>query len=132
MTNPDIEIYVKNINAEILSSWLSETFSHVDFPNLSNEAFYKGKIIQGRTTTKNSENITVIVTPHAAGKSFCSIWFKSDKTPWVNDEACALAFLESHDTEVRCANGGWTELEEKESEQWLCLTQNEKKLIHWG
>jgi len=128
MKNPDIEIYIKNVTAGIISNWLLECFESIDIPNLNEQSFRKGGIIQGKV----NQDIPVMITPHASGKSFCSIWFKSSQTDWDNDEACAEAFLQRHDTEVRCAASSWTEAEEKESEQWLLITQNEKKLIRWG
>jgi len=135
LNNPDIEIYIKETNCSEINDWLENNFQFVHFEQLNNETFFKGKIINGAVSLKtnaDNTNIPVVITPHAAGKKFCSVWFKSDKTLWPNDEACANSFLAMHDTEVRCSANSWTEKEEKDSEQWLCLSQNDKKLIHWG
>ena len=132
MKNPDIEIYVKDANGEIISEWLQDFFDSINMPKLNNQSFSKGHTIQGTVSTVLGDKIPVMITPHASGKAFCSIWFKSDKTAWDNDEACALSFLQKNNTEVRCSAGSWAEDEDLESEQWLSLTPNEKKLIPWG
>ena len=84
------------------------------------------------TVTNEAAQIPLVITPWAAGKAFCSIWFKSPETPWENDEACAMSLLDMHDLEVRCAIGGWEEGEDEAGEYWNSLTRNEKKLIRWG
>jgi len=135
MKTPDIEIYVKQASAELITSWLRENFSHIDIPQLNHVSFSGGRVIQGHVSIEEPEHlrtlIPIVITPRAAGKAFCSIWFKSDNTMWANDEACAQSLLSIFDTEVRCSVGGWSEEEDIQSEQWLSLTQNEKKLIRW-
>jgi len=134
MKTPDIEIYLKHANANIILQWLNLNFDQVNIAQLTQNNL-TNKIIAKGHLTLNQQNIPIIVTPQAAGKSFCSIWFKSDKTPWQDDEACALSFFENDelnsDTEIRCSAGGWTEFEEENSEQWLSFTQEGKRLIPW-
>ena len=134
MNTPDIEIYAKDINSDIIIDLLTQQFEasslNID-PKTLGIALNSTACITIQLPYKE-HSIELIITPRAAGKSFCSFWFKSENTPWENDEACALTLLEENDIEIRCAASGWQEDEEKLSEQWLLLTQNEKKLIHWG
>lgn len=130
MNTPDIEIYAKNINAEMMRDWLNQNFDDVSL-NIDPQALAGNTTIHG-TVKHNNLLIPVSVTPQAAGKSFCSIWFKSAETPWQNDEQCAQSILDLHDLEIRCSAAGWSEEEDEMSEQWLFITRNEKKLIRWG
>ena len=121
---PDIEIYVKDISFNDIQTWLTNIFEPVTLPS------FNGKPVS--TNVGASPKIPVMITPNAAGKAFTSIWFQSDQTPWKNDEECAISFLAVNDTEVRCSAYSWLEGEEEYSEQWLCITRNEKRLIQWG
>jgi hypothetical protein len=124
LKQPDIEIYAKDTSFKAIEDWLSSVFEPISLPSFS------GKPIN--TCIGSSPKISVMLTPNAAGKAFTSIWFQSDQTPWANDEECAVSFLTFNDTEVRCSANSWQEEEEEQSEQWLSMTRNEKKLIQWG
>lgn len=130
MITPDIEIYIKNINNSELLAWLNTHFTTIDI-NLEASSLSKKKSISG-TLSREGNKIPIVVTPCAAGKSYCSVWFKSSETPWDNDEACALSLLEMYDLEVRCAAHSWQEGEDEAGEYWNAITRNEKKLIRWG
>jgi hypothetical protein len=130
MNTPDIEIYAKNISADIILEWLSKHFEKILIA-IGPQAL-AGKTTVHGTVEYNKSSIPISITPQAAGKSFCSIWFKSADTPWENDEQCAQSLLELYDIEVRCSAAGWSEEEDEMSEQWLYITRNEKKLIRWG
>ena len=122
---PDIEIYVKDSNFDEIQNWLSSIFAPILLPK------FTGKPVNFHIGSE--PKIPVMITPNAAGKAFTSIWFQSNNTPWKSDEACAMSFLASNDTaEIRCSANSWKEEEEEYSEQWLCITQNEKRLILWG
>ena len=127
MTNqikqPDIEIYVKDTSFNAIQDWLSSVFEPISLPNFS------GKPVN--INVGISPKIPVMLTPSAAGKAFTSIWFQSDQTPWKTDEECAMSFLSINDTEVRCSANSWQEEEEEQSEQWLSISRNEKRLIQW-
>tara|TARA_R110002167_G_scaffold68738_16_gene194102 strand:+ start:591 stop:986 length:396 start_codon:yes stop_codon:yes gene_type:complete len=131
MKTPDIEIYVKDADMTEIESWLKESFSDVQLPAHIQQIFMKGKTIRA-TVGNNSGTTELIITPQAAGKAFCSIWFKRNISDWENDESCAQSLLSRADVEIRCSASGWSEQEEIESEQWLLLTRDEKKLINWG
>ncbi len=130
MNTPDIEIYAKNIGADMILEWLNKYFDEVAIA-IDSKAL-TGKITIDGKVSRNNQLIPVSITPQAAGKSFCSIWFKSANTPWENDEQCAQSLLALHDIEIRCSAAGWHEEEDEMSEQWLYITRNEKKLIRWG
>ncbi|MFV1873190.1 MAG: hypothetical protein ACMZ64_07730 [Oleiphilus sp.] len=131
MKTPDIEIYVKQANMKILEDWLKANFSDIVLPSHALQLFEKGKAIRA-TAKAESKHTELVITPQAAGKAFCSIWFKQNITPWNDDEACAMSLLAHTDVEVRCSASGWSEDEDEESAQWLLLTRSEKKRIHWG
>lgn len=131
MKTPDIEIYVKDADMTEIESWLMESFSDVQLPSHAEQIFVKGKAIRA-TIGNNGSTTELLITPQASGKSFCSIWFKQNITNWENDESCAQSLLKKADVEIRCSASGWSEEEEIESEQWLLLTRDERKLINWG
>lgn len=130
MKTPDIEIYVKNISAEQLLEWLKKSFDDVELALQASDLIEK-QSLSGSVCNAGSK-IPLVITPWAAGKAFCSIWFKSDETPWLNDEECAKSLLELFDLEVRFATSGWQEGEDESGEYWNAITRNEKKLIPWG
>lgn len=130
MNQPDIEIYIKNTNAEEILSWLNAHFENTDLPGFSDAELEKGLLIKG-SVNKNLK-IPLVVTPKAAGKAFTSIWFQSDQTGWQDDLACAESFVKIHSSEVRCSSATWTEDEEENSEMWWCLKDGDKKLVRWG
>ncbi|MFT6909268.1 MAG: hypothetical protein ACJAS1_005984 [Oleiphilaceae bacterium] len=131
MKTPDIEIYVKDCDIKIIATWLEKNFSTVNLPNNVEKIFAKGNTIRAEVGNDNATT-DLIISPKAAGKSFCSIWFKQNMTKWENDESCAQSLLNDADMEIRCSASGWTEEEEEQSEQWLLLTREERKLINWG
>ena len=130
MKTPDIEIYIKNINTNDLLAWLEKHFDSLSIKLAANSLSEK-QSISGHMLL-NKQRIPVVITPCAAGKAYCSVWFKSAETPWTNDEACALSLLKMFDLEVRCAANSWQEGEDEAGEYWNTITRNEKKLIRWG
>lgn len=128
---PDIEIYVRDASLQNILDWLRLEFDQVSISDPGQNAFSKGKPAAGKLSLEG-QSIPVFIMPNAAGKAFTSIWFKSNKTNWINDEACALSFLSFLDTEVRCSATSWHEQEEEGSDQWWLIKRNEKRLIRWG
>ena len=132
MKTPDIEIYVKNLTHNILETWLNNTFGAVNI-TLAPDILVGSNSIKGTVQKdQDSAHIPIIITPKAAGKSYTSLWFQSPETPWENDEECAQSLVEQSGLEVRCSASGWQETEDENSEQWLSITPEEKKLIRWG
>tara|TARA_R110002072_G_scaffold154_1_gene962 strand:- start:17873 stop:18265 length:393 start_codon:yes stop_codon:yes gene_type:complete len=130
MKTPDIEIYVKQADMNILSQWLNKHFSMVELPSHAAQIFAKGKPIQAKVYHENTCS-DLVITPNAAGKAFSSVWIKNNISQWDNDESCARSLLEEADLEIRCSASGWQEEEEEQSSQWLLLTRSEQKLINW-
>jgi len=128
---PDIEIYIKHLNAEDLHDWLVLHFDDLKQGNFSTERFQQGKACQIKARHKNNK-IPIFITPGAAGKAYCSVWFQSADTPWSNDLECAEDCLKQIDTEIRCSAEGWQEEEALDSEQWWCLTRDGKKRVRWS
>lgn len=131
MKTPDIEIYVKDCDITIISTWLEKYFSTVNLPNNAEKIFAKGNAIRAKVGNDDATT-DLMISPQAAGKAFCSIWFKNNITIWDDDESCAQSLLKEADLEIRCSASGWTEEEEEQSEQWLLLTRDDRKLINWG
>lgn len=131
---PDIEIYVKNAKATELYAWLTRFFkveNHKVFEaerSLSDFAPTELKL----NLPDGGKEYTLRITPSAAGKAYTSLWFKTRPEFWQADIDCASSYLESVDTEVRCASEGWTESEEEFSEKWWKLTRNEATLVSWN
>lgn len=131
MKTPDIEIYVKHADMEILSQWLSKNFAKVEMPSHATQVFAKGKAIKSKVYNDDACS-DLLITPKASGKDFCSIWIKNNISHWENDESCARSLLEEADFEIRCSVSGWQEEEEEDQNpQWLLLTRTEQKLISW-
>ncbi len=131
MNTPDIEIYVKAIHFPQMMNWLAKHFSAVSFSSKAAHLYENGKPVKGKLSNQQGET-EVLITPHAAGKSFTSIWFKHNITPWQDDEHCAMSLLQEEDCEIRCSAAGWQESEEEDSEQWWLLSRTEKKRINWA
>jgi len=128
----DIEVYIRSITLEEIMGWLSSCFTYIDFNQQCLRNFSHGKAFTGFVEDASSNRISVFVNPNAAGKSFCSIWFQSSKTPWDDDITCAESILKTLDKEVRCSAAGWTDDESIESEQWWRMDRQGKELIRWG
>jgi len=130
-SQPDIEIYVKQPNAQDLQVWL-ETHFDFDAP-VSIADLLEIPKSHSILLSRNGLKIELVVTPHAAGKAYTSIWFKSHKTPWATDKSCAVDCLAiAKPVEVRCSAESWQESEEERSEKWWKLTANEEELVSWG
>lgn len=127
---PDIEIYVKHITREMLSTWLSEHFDGVNDESLKQLDLNSAKPVSV-SLTRDTNKVELFVTPKAAGKAYTSLWFKSDKTPWEDDLSCAESFISLADTEVRCSSATWSEQEAENSEMWWVITATERKLVPW-
>lgn len=128
---PDIEIYVKNTSIDMIETWLKRCFTGLDEDQLERLELDSKKPVTFKVFNHDAE-IETMITPQAAGKAYCSIWFKSNQTPWQDDLQCAESFLEIFDTEVRCSAATWTEEEEEFSEKWWKLTRDNRELVAWS
>ena len=69
--------------------------------------------------------------PKAVGK-WHSLLLESDRTPWVDDLACARAACAALAVEVRCAPGSWSEAQgEEDADRWLKVTAEGVSEITW-
>jgi hypothetical protein len=127
---PDIEIYIKHIEATKLAECLGQLFNHTELEKLTQTNFDAGRACTVFVETE-ANRIEVFINPHAAGKLYCSVWFRSAHTGWENDLACAEAFFKCLDHEIRCSSTTWTESEVEGAEKWWVLTKDEKKLVPW-
>lgn len=128
---PDLEIYIKNLDNEQLLQWLKTSFDVTDETaikqiEMGKARTYTAKLFYG------DEPLELSITPCAAGKAFTSIWFKSSHTPWQSDLECAESALATIDTEVRCSAESWAEEEPEFSEKWWKITRSDRELIVWG
>ena len=129
-SQPDIEIYVKDLEATELMTWLE---LHFEVSSVIEEQSIRDLKNPVEISLLNQgHQIGLMITPNAAGKRYTSLWFKSASTPWEDDKACALDYLAHADSEVRCSAAGWTESEEEYSEEWLCITRAGEKRIKWA
>jgi hypothetical protein len=119
---PDIEIYVKSCSVNQLEQWLESCGSSLQ-PTLSQGAAHEYKL------TTNQVDITVLIHEKVAGKAWTSVWFKSDKTPWMNDLECARQATAALNTQIRCIAGGWSEGDDPD--EWWKLEKGEEELIKW-
>jgi hypothetical protein len=119
---PDIEIYVKSCSVNQLEQWLESCGSSLQ-PTLSQGAAHEYKL------TTNQVDITVLIHEKVAGKAWTSVWFKSDKTPWMNDLECARQAIAALNTQIRCIAGGWSEGDDPD--EWWKLEKGEEELIKW-
>ena len=96
---PDIEIYLKRPAIDDILGWLEKYFE-----------------ISGHETSGdrheihlnyNGTALTCMIFEKVAKGGYASVWFKSNKTPWSTDEACASDAFESLGLETRCSTGGW-------------------------
>lgn len=130
-SQPDVEIYLKDLDNEQLLQWLKTAFFVRDEAAITQIDMGKGRSYTIRLTY-GDEPLDLSITPCAAGKAFTSIWFKSHHTPWDNDLACAESALAVIDTEVRCSAESWAEEEPEFSEKWWKITRNDRELVVWG
>jgi hypothetical protein len=128
---PDIEIYVKNLNDDMLLPWLEKHFDRIDKDSLKRINLNSAKPVSV-SLALDSHDIELFVTPKAAGKAYCSLWFKSGHTPWENDLNCAESFISLVDTEVRCSAETWTEQEAENSDMWWVISATERNLVPWS
>lgn len=108
MRQPDIEIYVKDIDRTAITVWLE---SILNAPCVWQE--------KGRVSRCECAGIPVVWFEKAVGK-WHSLLLESASTPWADDTECALAAAAALQTNVRCAPGSWQEADgDSNVDQWL-------------
>lgn len=124
MKQPDIEIYLKNIELTNLTEWLQDCLGECSLWQKKGNSYY----CQSR-----KQLIPIHFYIKAVGNWHC-LYFASDATPWSDDLACAKAASNFLNTEVRCAPNGWTEEAQESIEQahqWLSINQQQVAEITW-
>ena len=120
--HPDIEVYVKESNAQQLFDWLSAHIGEVSAPILGKDNLKTTLIYQGQT-------IPVLIQERVVGKAWTSIWFDSHATPWATDLDCARKIAKALDTQTRCILSGWKEGDEPD--EWMKIYRDQEEQITW-
>ena len=119
-TQPDVEIYVKDADAQQVHAWLQQQFSQCSPWQQS-----------GNISRCNCDGIKVTWYAKAVG-SWHSLLFDSPSTPWANDKACAVAAFDALGVEIRCAPSGWLEQQgEADAERWLKINSQGSQEFIW-
>ncbi|WP_437883179.1 hypothetical protein [Pseudomonas sp. LRF_L74] len=120
MRQPDIEIYLKDADHNVITAWLSDAIGPCGEWRQ-----------QGLTWKCHAGDIPVTWLPKAVGK-WHSLFLESDATPWDDDLACARAAFAALNVEVRCAPGGWQEGETDDAaDRWLRISADGEQEIVW-
>lgn len=123
--HPDIEIYIKNRSITAIESWLSTLGEDVS-PVISQDS---DKSTHEYIITLADNNIPVFIHERAAGKSWTSVWFQSDQTPWIKDVDCARVAAAALETQVRCIASGWQNGDDPD--EWWKIEDQTEELIKW-
>ncbi len=123
-TYPDLEVYVEHMTIDDIVAWLKQHFAQVSAQHQ-----------KGKTTALVVDEMAVMVLAEAAGKSYHSIWFKENRTPWTCDLDIAKTLAHDLNIPVRCSTGGWEEAADAKAEtahDWLEVTPSGAvQPIHW-
>lgn len=120
MRQPDIEIYLKDVDLDAVSQWLSSTLGACS-------EWQK----KGQTFKCHAGNVPVTWLPNAVGK-WHSLYFESDATPWADDLQCARAAHAALSVQIRCAPGSWVEDEaDEQADQWIKIDEHGETEITW-
>ena len=98
MRQPDIEIYLKDVDQDAVSAWLEQVFAMPCAWQARGQTFKC-------TLRYGGEPIPVTWLPKAVGK-WHSLLLESDVSPWVDDLACARDAQAALQVQVRCAPSG--------------------------
>ncbi|GIZ11325.1 hypothetical protein [Pseudomonas sp. NCCP-436] len=120
MRQPDIEIYLKDVERDAVTAWLEKALGPCD--NWRQ---------QGQTFKCSAGTIPVTWLPGAVGK-WHSLYLESDSTPWTDDLACARDAHAALGVQVRCAPGSWVEDEDEEqADRWIKVDSEGVSEILW-
>lgn len=120
MRQPDIEIYLKDVDQQAVSTWLAQAIGPC--------TPWQRK---GQTFKCHSGAVPVTWLPQAVGK-WHSLYLESADTPWEDDLACARAAHAALGVEVRCSPGSWDEDQgEEDADRWLKVSDRGVEEIVW-
>ena len=123
MNQPDIEIYVRDVNLTDITHWLTTVFNTVEQgASHGNCQYFK--------VTFGDAVIPVQVQKGASGK-WNSIWFDSPDTPWDDDKSCGMVFNQHFHHPVRCNASLWKG-DDSDMDEWLHIdSDGTESLIQW-
>ena len=120
--HPDIEIYVKNVSIEQITAWLNDRFDAVQVSS-------KKGLLHHFSAEYQGHSFRYMIHEKAIGKSWSSIWFQSDETPWKIDLDCAKEASLALNTQVRCIASGWQEGDDPD--EWWKVEKDHAEKIQW-
>lgn len=120
MRQPDIEIYLKDVEQQAIHAWLTAALGPCsDWQQ------------RGQTFKCQAAGIPITWLPKAVGR-WSSLLLESPETPWADDLACARAAHAALHVQIRCAIGGWEEDEDtEEADRWIKVDQDGESEIIW-
>jgi hypothetical protein len=113
---PDIEIYLKRVTTEEITSWLEQMFGSASVERTE------------PNTRCKLGTMFCTVTEDVAKGGYTSVWFESNETPWVTDLECARQAFDHFKVETRCSTGGW---EGEDDGGWLRITDKGEQVVNW-
>lgn len=123
--HPDIEIYIKNTEADQIIAWLESLTNSVIIDKQDSNS-------SALSLSFNTATIQARIQHNVSGKAWSSLWFKQNETPWDNDLDCAKAASLALTAQVRCVKSGWSDQEDiSDDEQWWKIEDSEAVLISW-
>lgn len=120
--HPDIEIYIKKAPVEEIVNWLFSRFERF-------ELIGKKGVLHQYEAQWQSASFAVAIHERALGKSWISVWFQSDQTPWQIDLDCAKEASHALNTQVRCIASGWQEGDDPD--EWWRVEAGDAEKIQW-
>jgi len=125
LSYPDIEIYVLGHDLNALRPWLNNHFKIT-------EENRKGNSVHLRLLNKDESELTASVIENAVKPGpYTSVWFKSENTPWQNDQACADDAYDFLQAEIRCSNGSWQTNAGVNQPEWLMIDAKGATPVAW-
>lgn len=120
MRQPDIEIYLKDVDQQAVADWLGTAIGPC--------TPWQRK---GQTFKCHAGEVPVTWLPNAVGK-WHSLYLESAATPWADDLACARAAYAALGVQVRCAPGSWDENQgEEDADRWIRVDADGESEIIW-
>lgn len=124
MRPPDIEIYLKRVEAREIVAWLSRHFKVI------NQA-QNGKTLDVELEYQG-QSLACTMNENAAKGGYTSLWFHKNNTPWDDDQTCARAAFAVFNKEIRCVNGSWDVNQgEDDTGGWIRFTDAGESVVNW-
>ncbi|WP_417225165.1 hypothetical protein [Amphritea sp.] len=120
--HPDIEIYIKDRSLDRISQWLENICSPLKRDFEQGQVHHFIGVIDGH-------EMPIMIHEKVSGKAWTSVWFNSDKTPWIKDLDCAEQAARELDTQIRCIASGWTSGDDPD--EWWKVDNGTVEKINW-